>query len=187
MSLQRKKYKLNIIQTNRLELVLLEPAFLEALLIGDTKLAEKIGGFIIPKNLILSKGFLKMRLKQIKDNPKVNIWLIRAIVLKKSNTMCGHVGFHSEPGPADLKDIAIDGVEIGYSVEENYRRQGFAKEAAQGLMEWAFNDQKQSCFILSIAPDNVASLSLANSMGFKEIGSHIDDEDGLELYFERRL
>jgi len=28
---------------------------------------------------------------------------------------------------------------------------------------------------------------MAYSLGFKEIGSHIDEEDGLELYLERRL
>lgn len=45
----------------------------------------------------------------------------------------------------------------------------------------------QHCFILSIRPDNVASLAMARSLGFLEIGAHIDDEDRLELYFERRI
>ena len=41
--------------------------------------------------------------------------------------------------------------------------------------------------LISIAPNNEASLAVAHSMGFSEVGSHIDKEDGLELYFERRL
>jgi RimJ/RimL family protein N-acetyltransferase len=165
----------------------MEPKFLEALLNGNTKLAESIGGFVIPKDLNLRKGLLKMRLGQIQNNPKENIWLTRAIVIKESNTMCGHVGFHSEPGPEDLKNVAVDGVEMGYSILERFRRQGFAKEAALELINWAFVSHQQRCFILSIAPSNVASLAMANSMGFREIGSHIDEEDGLELYFELRL
>jgi hypothetical protein len=28
---------------------------------------------------------------------------------------------------------------------------------------------------------------MAHSMGFSEVGKHIDEEGGLELYFERRL
>lgn len=183
----KEKDNLNSIITNRLELVLMTPELIEALLAGDNRLAESIGGFNIPDDIVLEKGLLEMRLKQIKDNPKVNIWLTRVIVIKKTNTMCGHIGFHSEPGPDDLRDIAIDGVEIGYSVGERFRKQGIAKEAALALMNWAFENYQQSCFILSISPNNVASLALANSMKFKEIGSHIDEEDGLELYFEHRL
>jgi L-amino acid N-acyltransferase YncA len=38
-----------------------------------------------------------------------------------------------------------------------------------------------------IAANNEASLAMAHSMGFSEVGAHIDEEDGLELYCERRL
>ncbi len=83
--------------------------------------------------------------------------------------------------------MAPDGVEIGYAVGEDFRRQGYAKEAALALMRWAFDRHQQHCFILSISPENGASLAMARSMGFQEIGSHLDDEDGLELYFARRF
>jgi ribosomal-protein-alanine N-acetyltransferase len=101
--------------------------------------------------------------------------------------MCGRIGFHSEPGPEELREVAADGVELGYAIGERFRRQGFAKEAALTLMRWAFETHQQRSFVLSIAPDNVASLAMAHSMGFREAGSHIDEEDGLELYFARRL
>jgi RimJ/RimL family protein N-acetyltransferase len=126
-------------------------------------------------------------LRQIQANPEVQPWLLRAIVISASQTMCGRIGFHSEPGPLELRNIAADGIEMGYAVGERFRRQGYAKEAALTLMSWAFEHHQQRCFILSIAPDNEASLAMARSMGFREIGSHIDQEDGLELYFERRL
>lgn len=178
---------MNSIKSNRLELVLMGPVMLEALLAGNHIRAAQIGGFHIPDDLILSKSLLQMRLEQIQINPKLNPWSVRAIVIKKTKMMCGHIGFHSDPGPEDLKDVAADGVEMGYSVVESFRKQGYAKEAAFTLMRWAFEIHQQRCFILSIAPDNVASLAMAHSMGFRKIGSHIDEEDGLELYFERRL
>ena len=173
--------------SNRLELVLMGPVFLEALLSDDYTRAAQIGRFHIPDDLMLSKSWLRMRLGQLRDKPGAQPWLVRAIVIRKSQTMCGHIGFHSEPGPEDLKDVAADGVEIGYSVGEGFRRQGYAKEAVFTLMKWALENHGQQCFILSIAPDNEASLAMAQSMGFKEIGSHIDEVDGVELYFERRL
>jgi ribosomal-protein-alanine N-acetyltransferase len=178
---------LNILRSRRLELVSMGPALLEALLAGDHARAAQIGGFQIPNDLIPRKRTLQMRLRQIRANPEVQLWLLRAIVIRQSQTMCGSIGFHSEPGPEDLRDVAADGVELGYAVGEPFRRQGFAKEAALTLMRWAFENHHQRCFILSIAPTNEASLAMAHSMGFSQVGSHIDEEDGLESYFERRL
>jgi [ribosomal protein S5]-alanine N-acetyltransferase len=182
-----RKHNMSNLISNRLELVVMKPTLLEAFLAGDHILAARIAGFHVPNDLILSKSLLKMRLGQLQVSPEIRPWLVRAIVIRQSQTMCGHVGFHSEPGPEDLRDIAADGVELGYSVSECFRKQGYAKEAVFTLMKWAFESYQQQCFILSIEPDNEASLAMAHSMGFKEIGSHIDDEDGLELYFERRL
>ena len=182
-----ERHILNILRSRRLELVSLGPALLEALLAGDRERAAQTGGFQIPNDLTLSERTLQMRLRQIRANPEIQPWLLRAIVIRQSHTMCGCIGFHSGPGPEDLRDVAADGVELGYAVGAPFRRQGFAKEAALTLMRWAFENHRQRCFILSIAPDNEASLAMAHSMGFSEVGSHIDKEDGLELYFERRL
>jgi RimJ/RimL family protein N-acetyltransferase len=54
-------------------------------------------------------------------------------------------------------------------------------------MKWAFENHHQRCVVLSINPSNEASLAMAHSLGFREMGSHIDERDELELYFERRL
>lgn len=165
----------------------MRPALLEAFLAGDRTLVSQIAGFYVPDDLILSKSLLEMRLKQLQVSPEISPWLVRAIVIRQSRTMCGHVGFHSKPGPEDLRGIAPDGVELGYSVAERFRRKGYAKEAVSAMIKWALENHQQQRFILSIAPNNEASLAMARSMGFKEIGSHIDAEDGLELYFERQL
>lgn len=167
------------------------PALLEAFLVRDHLQAAQIGGFAIPNDLILGEIFsertLQMRLQQILAKPDVQPWLLRAIVIRQSQMICGRIGFHSAPGPEDLHNVAADGVELGYVVGEPFRRQGFAKEAALILMKWAFENHGQRCFILSISPRNGPSLAMAHAMGFKEVGLHIDEEDGLELYFERRL
>ena len=178
---------MSILRSARLELVSLGPALLEALLASDRARAAQIGGFRIPDDLTLSPRTLQRRLRQLRANPGVQPWLLRAIVISETGTMCGRIGFHSEPGPEDLREVAPDGVELGYAIGEPFRRQGYAKEAALTLMSWAFETHDQRAFVLSIAPDNVASLALARSLGFREVGAHIDAEDGLELYFARHL
>ena len=178
---------MQILRSHRLELVSMGPALLETLLAGDRARAAQIGGFHIPDDLVLGERTLQMRLQQIQANPHVQPWLLRAIVIRESGTMCGRIGFHTAPGPEYLHDLAADGVELGYTIGEPFRRRGFAKEAALTLMRWAFEAHDQRSFILSIAPDNAASLAMARSLGFREVGSHIDEEDGLELILARRL
>lgn len=39
----------------------------------------------------------------------------------------------------------------------------------------------------SISPDNAASLAVIRPFGFERVGEQWDDEDGLELVFERPL
>ena len=176
-----------MIASRRLELVSMGPRILEALIARNQQLAEKIAGFKIPIDLVLNTCTLRNRLRQLNASPEAQPWLLRAIVITQSQTMCGRIGFHSEPGPEDLRNVAADGVELGYEIGEPYRRQGIGKEAALALMKWAYEEHGQRCYVLSINPNNIPSLGMALSMGFREIGSHIDEEDGLELYFERRL
>jgi len=179
--------KVDILRSSRLDLVSMGADMLNALLAGDRAQAEQIGGFHIPGDLAIKKSTLQMRLRQLEADPLVQPWLLRAMVIRESRTMCGRIGFHTAPRPQYLEAIAADGVEMGYAVGERFRRQGYAKEAAIGLMRWAFERHQQRCFILSVAPDNVASMALARSMGFTQIGSHMDPEDGLELILARRL
>jgi RimJ/RimL family protein N-acetyltransferase len=41
--------------------------------------------------------------------------------------------------------------------------------------------------VASIAPDNSRSLAVARRLGFIQTGERWDDEDGLELVFEREI
>lgn len=163
------------------------PGMLEALLARNRVLAEKIGGYTIPEDFVINFRTLRTRLRQLQARPETQPWLLRAIVLKQSQTMCGRIGFHSEPGPEELQNVAADGVELGYEISESFRRRGIGREAALGLMKWAYEEHDQRCFVLSIGAENIPSLRMARSMGFRETGYHFDEEDGLELYFERRL
>jgi RimJ/RimL family protein N-acetyltransferase len=109
------------------------------------------------------------------------------MVDRVSGTMVGHIGFHSPPCPEYLAKIAPDAVELGYTVYPRYRRQGYATEAALALMHWAYARHNQRCFFLSISPQNLASMAMAQALGFAACGSHIDDEDGLEIEYVRRI
>lgn len=106
---------------------------------------------------------------------------------RRAGTLVGHIGFHSPPRPDYLATIAPDAVELGYTVHAPFRRQGYATEAALALMHWAYSFHDQRCFFLSISPQNMASTAMAQRLGFATCGSHMDDEDGLEIEYLRRF
>ncbi len=175
------------IQSHRLLLQSLDVPALEALLSGKRSAAARLLDCGIPDDLSIDEMPLERRIKQIRADAAEQPWLLRAVVDRASQTMIGHIGFHSPPRPDDLFEIAPDGVELGYSIHPSFRRQGYAKEAAFALMNWAYAEHAQRCFVLSISPRNFASTAMAESMGFARCGSKIDEDDGLEIFFLRRF
>jgi RimJ/RimL family protein N-acetyltransferase len=174
------------ISTERLDLVPLGPAFLRASLERNTAAAESIAKLRIPRAWFDLEEYIALRLGQMEVDPSLEEWLIRAIGLRSTRTMVGYLGFHSAPGPEYLKDLSPGGVEFGYTVFADYRRQGYAREATVALMDWAHRAHAVTRFVVSISPENHASLNLASSLGFRKIGAHIDEKDGPEDIFELR-
>jgi [ribosomal protein S5]-alanine N-acetyltransferase len=76
-------------------------------------------------------------------------------------------------------------VEVGYTVDPQYRRQGYAKAILTALIERAEADPAVRVVRASISPTNAASLATIAGFGFLEAGEQWDEEDGLELLFER--
>lgn len=111
------------------------------------------------------------------EGPASEPWLVRAIVRKEDNKMVGHIGFH---GPPDDDGIA----EIGYTIEAEHRRRGYALEAIEALLDWARQIHGVTRFRASVGPWNEPSLALVRKLGFVQTGVQWDDRDGEELVFE---
>jgi len=168
------------ILTGHLELVAMSPALIEALLAGQRAETEAAAGFKLPDGWPdrHDERFLRLRLRQMREDAAVQPWLVRAMVSRdRERGMLGHIGFH---GPPDERGMA----ELGYTVFPPFRRRGYALEAARGMMDWALREHGVRLFRLSISPDNAPSLAMAAKMGFRQVGEQIDDEDGLELVLE---
>jgi [ribosomal protein S5]-alanine N-acetyltransferase len=165
------------IRSERLELVSLSPEMIDALLGRSSDLAPPDGW---PDEH--DEGFLRLRRDQMRRDPDVRQWGVRAVLLE--GAMIGHAGFHGPPGvngPA-----AADAVEIGYTIFEPWRGSGYATEAAQALMGWAGRERGIRRFIASVSPENEPSLAIVRKLGFVQTGDQWDEEDGLELVFELR-
>ena len=168
------------IRTLRLELAPLDPQAIADLIQGDRAGAEaKIGARLPPEFPTLGDlaGFLPIQLHRMRESPTRRDWMARLMV-STTHEIVGHCGFH---GPPD----AIGRAEIGYTVFTAFRGQGYAKEAAKGLTEWAFAHGEREVFA-TVAPDNQPSLGVVRSLGFTQVGTQEDEVDGLELVFALR-
>ncbi len=176
------------IVTERLDLVAMSSAFLDALLAGRRQLAGEIGGHALPETWPdrHDEGFLRLRARQLREDPAREEWLVRALVLRENGRpMIGHAGFHGPPGINALG--RADAVEVGYTVFPRYRGHGYATEAVRALIRWAREERGIPAFVASVGPGNEPSLAIVRKLGFVETGRHWDDEDGEELEFQLEL
>ncbi|HWB56758.1 MAG TPA: GNAT family N-acetyltransferase [Gaiellaceae bacterium] len=170
------------IHAERLDLVSMSPAVMEALTEGRQQDAEAALGAAIPDEWPTEGdvGFLVRRLEQMGKDPGVQRWLARALVLREEGAMIGHAGFHGLPG---TQGLAPGKAELGYTVFPEHRGRGYATEAADALMGWA-EGQGIHDFVASVSPGNAPSLAIVHKLGFVQTGDQWDEEDGLELVFE---
>lgn len=172
-----------VISSGRLNLVLLTPEVLRLSLEGNTEAVQGLLEFSVPEDWYQQQTLIRLRLQQINNNPAYQPWSTRAIVLRDERQMVGTIGFHTPPGAAYLHPYAPDGVEFGYTVFPPFQRRGYAREACLALMGWAYDEHQVTEFVVTISPENTPSLRLAENLGFRKVGSHIDEEDGLEEIF----
>ena len=169
------------IRTPRLTLESMTVPFMQALARGDVRRAEREMGASVPPDMPEDlRNFLVFRLRQLEKEPSAREWLGRVMVLtteEGDRRIIGSIGFH---GPPDAEGR----VEVGYRVEQEYRRQGYAREAIEALFDWAHRTHGVTRFLASIDPNNEPSLRLAQGFGYEKIGEQMDEIDGLEYVFE---
>lgn len=69
--------------------------------------------------------------------------------------------------------------EIGYHIHKAFWRQGFGKEAAKAVRDWAFTHTQYSCLYSYMKYTNIGSYSTAASVGMEKIKEYPDPEDEL--------
>ena len=159
------------------QLVLLPTPALRALVDGDLAAASEAAGLHLPPAFLEDDPLWRLRLEQVGEDPAAAPWLVRAITDAAGRDVVGHAGFHGPPDGAGM-------VEVGYQVLPERRRRGYARAALAELIAFAA-ERGARTVRASIAPGNEPSLALAESFGFRRVGEQWDEEDGLELVFER--
>ncbi|ONI92696.1 GNAT family N-acetyltransferase [Saccharothrix sp. ALI-22-I] len=153
----------------------LDGRVMAALLDGDPTAAEvALTGYFLTDR---ARWLWRYRLDQMAADPGNARWMAR-LALVDDGAVVGHAGFHGPPDESGM-------VEIGYSVDPAFRRRGYARAALVELLRRAAGEPGVRTVRATIGPDNAASLATIAGFGFVEVGEQWDEEDGLELIFER--
>ena len=97
-----------MIDTPRLALVPMTPAFLDASLRRARTELTALLDADVPDAWFDDLRFARLRLAQLRDDPTLQPWLLRAMVAPDERVMVGHIGCHGRPDTGS--------VELGYTV-----------------------------------------------------------------------
>jgi RimJ/RimL family protein N-acetyltransferase len=100
------------------------------------------------------------------------------LVHRDSDGVVGRCGFK---GPPDADGV----VEIAYGVSSEHEGKGYATEAAQALVSYAFSHGQVRVVRAHTLPRLIASTRVLTKCGFQRVGEVVDPEDGLVWRWER--
>jgi len=94
------------------------------------------------------------------------------VIHKDTNSVIGDIGFKGLPNE-------LGEVDLGYGIMTNERQKGYAKEAAFGIIDWAFKQSPVKAITASCSKENLGSQKVLTSLNFNKI------EEDHEMIFWR--
>jgi len=163
----------------RVRIIQLDAATLAALAAGDLDEARRTSPVELTPWLAGpdSVSTWRFRARQAVETPDDLPWVTGILWADDQERPVGKAGFHGAPDADGM-------VEVGYAIEPEHRRQGYARAALDNLLERARREPDVKTLRATISPTNTASLGLIGEYPFDEVGEQWDDEDGLEIIYE---
>jgi len=161
------------IETRRLELIMASEGALRAELNGSGALAAALGCDVPltwPPDLYDADA-VNYSLDWLLSNPAKAAWSFYYIVRRGAASnrplLVGAGGFK---GPADEDGV----VEVGYSIVGDHQRLGYATEAVEGWLRFAFTSPQVKMVVGQTLPSLIASIGVLEKLGFRFAGSGSD-------------
>lgn len=164
----------------QVRIVQLDPATLAALADGDLGAAAATSPVPLTDYCVTEdwRWTWRYRAAQVLEDPTSREWVTGLVWAVDLGQVVGRAGFHGPPDDGGM-------VEVGYAVDPGFRRRGFAAAALQTMLDRAAADPTVTVVRASISPGNLPSERLVARFGFVQVGEQWDEEDGLELVYER--
>ncbi len=100
-------------------------------------------------------------LQTARDIDIPDTWFQLVIIEKSSEQIIGDIGIHFLPND-NMQ------VEIGYTLDKNFHKKGYATEGVSKVIDFIFNTLNKHRITASIDPGNKNSLQLVKRLGFRK-------------------
>lgn len=173
---------MGVLHTERLVMVPITLSIVEAMFDGRRELAEQVLDARLPEawpgRALIERAFCA-DVDAIRANPEFRLWGDRVMIRKSDRRVVGSVVFHGGPDSDGI-------VEVGYGVESDLQRQGFATEGTRAAVEWALSQPSVNVVRACTPSWHLASRRVLERCGMFLAGSHDHDMLGELLEYERR-
>lgn len=153
-----------LIQTERLDIFPCPPQVGRATYGGKRQMETVLGAQVMSDWLDgEARGLITYYSQWLEQDPSLmgyGLWLLKH---RADKVIFGSAGFKGKP------DIAGQ-IEIGYGISATYRRKGYTFEAAQALVNWAFQQPTVRRVIAECLPDNAGSIRILEKLGMTRTG-----------------
>lgn len=121
---------------------------------------------LIPKTVEDIAAFINKASLEI-DVP--GTWFQLVITERATDCLIGDVGIHFLDSNSENKQV-----EIGYTLDKEFRGKGYATEALTEIIDFLINSLKKCRIVASIDPTNLNSIRLIERLGFRKEAHFIE-------------
>ncbi|TAE00272.1 MAG: N-acetyltransferase [Bacteroidetes bacterium] len=158
--------RLKLVPLSHQELQILQESRFDLEISKGWNISEQI---IEPDYLKELEGAFPFWIEQTAANPKDYLWFTAwEIILTAENLSIGGIGLMGLPNEAGE-------TMTGYHIDGKFQKQGFASEALECLLRWAFQNPDLKAVIAHTLPENPASQKVLEKNKFEKIGEDLDE------------
>ncbi|RCH54469.1 N-acetyltransferase [Mucilaginibacter hurinus] len=154
------------IKTERLKIIPLTHQLLKLYLADRAAMERRLGLNLSAMQISatykaeLQDALLNFWLPQTLADPNKYQWFTTwEVILKLTNTSIGAIGFAGYPNERGES-------EIGYVIDEQQQRKGYAAEALQAMTKWFFSHDDAKAIIANVPTDNTPSQKVLEKCNF---------------------
>lgn len=103
-------------------------------------------------------------LGELKEDSTLLGWGVWFVINQENNTVIGDIGFKGKPNSENI-------VEIGYGIVPSAQGKGYATEAVQKLIDWAFSNKSINKIVAECLDENIPSIRVLEKLQMKRMGS----------------
>lgn len=110
---------------------------------------------------------IKNYLMELAEDSSLLGWGVWLVINKEKNKIIGDIGFKGKPDKENT-------VEVGYGIIPSAQKKGFATEAVNEIINWAFSTGKVKRIIAECLIDNLASAKVLEKLHFDKFATKED-------------